>query len=495
LSETALVSHSGALVPLPPRPLPSRLPGHRYCLLTIFFCLQTLLLSSQTLGGLVQQLPLVNFVLLRLQAQALLGTPCRQTICVWLWRLGLYLLRQAPPRRNDWIWIVDHTLQWGTNRAFVVLGISAAQLAQTGFCLNQGMVHLLLVEVVSHSDGACVLRQLQTLAERVGVPVQIVNDHGGDLVKGIELFQATGPQQQQVIATYDVTHKLACLLKALLEPDPRWAQFGRQCAQTGQELRQTTGAFLSPPTPRPKARFMNLDTQVQWAVRLLRLRQQLDAERLTRLARVLEKTTAETESWLTEKLGWLTDFTQEIAVWSELLTLTQRVRHQVRQQGLERGSAQQFQQSIRPQLSTQGQVQRLAKEVETYLEEEGRKVPSGQKLLGSSEVIESTFGKFKTYLERSRWPEIGKNILLLPVLLCSWGLETVATALQTVSCQAVQEWTRKELGPSRQSKYRQVLGPDRQEASGEEPPPPKAPPPAAAHPAVTRAPPEDRQAA
>ena len=50
------------------------------------------------------------------------------------------------------------------------------------------------------------------------------------LAKGIQLFRAARPEQGQVIATYDVTHKLACLLKALLEADPRWLAFGRQCA-------------------------------------------------------------------------------------------------------------------------------------------------------------------------------------------------------------------------------------------------------------------------
>jgi hypothetical protein len=494
MSETALLPRSTGTVPLPVGPLPSRLPGHRYDVLTICFCLQTLQGTSQTLGGLVQQLPLVNGVLVRLQARALLGTPCRQTLTLWLWRLGLYLLRQTPPRRSDWIWIIDHTLQWGTNRALVVLGVSAAQLTQTGFCLSQSVVHLLLVDVVGHSDGPCVQRQLLGLAERVGVPLQIVNDHGGDLVKGIELFRAARPEHQQVIETYDVTHKLACLLKAQLEPDPRWAQFSRQCAQTGQELRQTAGAFLSPPTPRPKARFMNLDSQLQWAARMLRLLPATQPRQRQRLAAVLGQTAEQSAAWLTEKLGWLTTFTEEIAVWSALLELAQRVRQQVRQEGLGQDSARQFQQTLAAPLGRPEPVQRLAGAVADYLREQGQRVPEGQQLLGSSEVIESTFGKFKSYLERSRWPEIGKNVLLLPVLVCSWGLETVAAALQEVSCQAVQQWAEATLGSSRQSKYRQVLGAERA-AAPDEKPPPRAPQQAAGDPEGSRAPPENRQAA
>src|SRR5207302_1485648 len=201
------------------------------------------------------------------------------------------------------------------------------------------------------------------------------------------------------------------------EADPRWLAFGRQCAQAGQELRQTRGAFLQPPTPRPKARFMNLDTQVQWAARLLRLWPQLHRERL---AALLGKTAAEADDWLEVKL------------------------------------------------------------------------------LGSSEVIESAFGSFKGCLTRSGWQEIGRNILLLPLLLCQWGVQTVAAALQAVSCQAVGEWVSKELGPSQQSKYWQVLGRRKDPAAGEQkPPPPATPPPETAIPGdgSGRSPPEDRKVA
>jgi hypothetical protein len=474
---------------------PPRLPHHHYSLLTISFSLQVAVGAHPSLGGVARLLPLVDGLLGQLQAPAALGTPCRQTLRLWQERLGLYLLQRPCARRTDWTWIIDHTLQWGTQRAFVVLGVSGAQLAATGFCLTLGDVQLLLAEVVEHSDGPRVQQQLQALAERVGVPRQIVSDHGSDLVKGIHLFRAARPEQGHVLNTYDVTHKLACLLKALLGADPRWRAFGRQCAQAGQELRQTRGAFLQPPTPRPKARFMNLDTQVQWAARLLRLWPQLRRERL---AALLGKTAAETDDWLEAKLGWLQGFREEVACWSELVGLAQQVRQQVRQQGLARESAAHFRQQIRPSLSGRAPVQRLASQVEAYLEDEGAALPAGAKVLGSSEVLESAFGSFKNGLARSGWPEIGRNLLLLPLLLCQWGVQTVAAALQTVSCQAVRKWVRQELGPSQQSKYRQVLGRRPDPAAGEQkPPPPAPPPPETAIPGdgSGRSPPEDRNVA
>ena len=214
--------------------------------------------------------------------------------------------------------------------------------------------------------------------------------------------------------------------------------------------------------------------------------------RRERLATVMGQPRATMEDWLNLKLGWLKGFAEDVAAWSELMWLTQQVRQQVRQQGLARESAAQFRAQIRPLLSHGVPVQRLAAQVEAYLENEGQAIPQGMNLVGSSEVIESVFGRFKTYLARSGWQEIGRNILLLPLLLCQWGMSTLAAALQTVSGKAVTAWVEKELGPSQQTKYQQVLGRGMNKTEKEERPPPTA---AVAVEESSRSPPEDRKVA
>ena len=390
--------------------------------------------------------------LLLLQAQYGVATPCVETVRSWVLRLGLYLLQQLPPQRPDWVWIIDHTLQWGTARCLVILGVAQAHLNAHGFRLRHADVCVLAVEVVAHSDGVVVHQQLTALAARVGVPRQIVSDHGADLAKGIRLFQHEHPA---VLDTYDVTHKMACLLKGLLEPDERWQAFVRQCAATAARLRQTAGSFLMPPTLRCKARYMNLEALLQWAARLQAV---ATPAGLGRLAAALEMPVAAAQSWWQETFAWLEEFRADLESWQQFWELVCRAEEQVRAVGLDAHAGQVYRAALPAPRGHDARVGRLAEHIESFLSAEGGKVAPGPASLGSSEIIESVFGSYKQYVERSVWPEIGSNVLLLPVLLVTLSTELLWRGLQAVGCREVWAWCRAHLGRSRRQRFRQVFG-------------------------------------
>ncbi len=54
-------------------------------------------------------------------------TPCANTARLWLLRLGLYELTRPKPRAEDWVWIMDHTVQIGTLKVLVILGVRLSQ--------------------------------------------------------------------------------------------------------------------------------------------------------------------------------------------------------------------------------------------------------------------------------------------------------------------------------------------------------------------------------
>lgn len=401
--------------------------------------------------GVVQAHTSYASALLLLAAQYGVATPCVETVRSWVLRLGLYLLQQLPQWRADWVWIIDHTLQWGTARCLVILGVSQAHLSVHGFRLGHADVCVLALEVVEHSDGEVVQQQLTALATRVGVPRQIVSDHGADLAKGIRLFQQTHPA---VIDTYDVTHKMACLLKGLLEHDERWQAFVRQCGATGARLRQTAGSFLLPPTLRSKARYMNLEALLHWAERM----QGLMPAGATRLATALEVPVPAACAWWQETFGWLAEFRADLETWSQYWELVCRAETQVRSIGLCATAGQQYRAALPPWRGSDARVPRLAEQIEGFLAAEGGKAAAGPALLGSSEVIESVFGSYKQYVERGVWSEIGSNVLLLPVLLVTVTTELLWRALQAIPGRVVCAWCREHLGKSRQQRFRQVFG-------------------------------------
>ena len=170
--------------------------------------------------------------------------PCAETIRLWLLRVGLFLLRRPLPRCLDWVFLVDLTIQLGTHKCLVILGVPLSQLRRTGYSPDHHDVHVLSLHVLTRCNGTIVSGHLSTVSKRVGVPVQIVSDHGSDVLAGIRLFRQ---KNRHVVETYDITHGLAILLKNQLEPDPCWTSFVKACQSTRQQLQQAVGSFLQPP--------------------------------------------------------------------------------------------------------------------------------------------------------------------------------------------------------------------------------------------------------
>jgi hypothetical protein len=356
------------------------------------------------------------------------------------------LLRRSVPPRDDWVWILDHTIRIGQKKCLLILGASLDHLQDHPGALEHHQVVVLDLCVTAHCTGVDIEKRLERLARRVGVPRQIVSDHGSDVNKGVRLFQADYPE---VIATYDVTHKLACLVKTELEADPRWAEFLRFCTSSLFQLQQSRGAFLTPPGPRSLERYMNVDRHTEWACRMLAL---LDMPEKALVAELLALDEEEARSWLEEKLGWLRGFRQEVARYQRLLEAVKQTEQEVKNHGLGRQTVARLWRQLPAEVRRNGRLGDFLRGLRGYLKAEGSKVPVGQSWLGCSDVIESLFGKYKWFGEKAPDAEIGANVLALPLFTVDLTAELVHEALLSVSGQDVRSWVDECIGPSNLSK-------------------------------------------
>lgn len=214
---------------------------------------------------------------------------------LWLMRLGHAMLTLPLEQADDWAWLTDHSVQIGQEKCLVILGIRLRDLPKPGTCLRHPDLHLIALVMRKSWTRQEVDEALEEAVQRTGVPRVIVNDYGVDLHGGVQFFQE---RHDQTLEIYDIKHKAACLLKHRLEKDPRWKEFQRQVGQTRCAVQQTELAFLVPPAPKSKARFMNLQPQLEWADGVLD---------------ILREPSAEVLNWvsperLQEKLGWLNEF-------------------------------------------------------------------------------------------------------------------------------------------------------------------------------------------
>lgn len=190
--------------------------------------------------------------------------PSHTTVQNFLLRIGLYLLRRQDLRRDDWIWMADHTIGAGTTKCFIVLGITYSDFLLLRRPLEHRDLEVLALIPGERSNGAIVHEQLGQLTDRCGVPLAVVSDRGSDLKKGIELLQQDHPG---MIALYDIVHLVSRLIQKTLLQDTRWEAYRKACCVCANGVRQGKLAHLKPPRPKTKARYMNIDREVRWGGR------------------------------------------------------------------------------------------------------------------------------------------------------------------------------------------------------------------------------------
>jgi hypothetical protein len=421
--------------------------GHVYPLLLVRLALTWVCEAHSSYRG-------VALIFSSLQGVVAALGPCAETIRLWLLRVGLFLLRRTVPRCSDWVFLVDLTIQLGEHKCLVILGVPLSVLRRNGYSPDHHDVQVLSVAVLTRCSGEAVAAHLGTVSERVGVPVQAVSDHGSDVLAGIRLFRRKQQGPQHVVETYDITHGLAILLKNQLEPDQRWASFVQACQSTRQQLQQTAGGFLKPPAWRSKARFLNLQSHLKWANEILVL---LQGAEVATLAEQLGFGEVEAGKWLEEKLAWLREYAAEVRAWSYFQKVVQVAEEEIKKGGLSRTSWRRVKDRLAGESQPVGTEKAFRGQVLSFVRKEGAKVPARQKYLGSSDVLESLFGKYKDLAAEAPCREITANVLMIPLLVTSLTADLLRQALESVRAQDVEEWLDEHLGPSPQKRKRAVL--------------------------------------
>lgn len=406
--------------------------GHGYSPRVVDLFLKLVLVAGVSLRGAARVMEVVS-------ASLGLGLtiPCWTTGRLWLLRLGLSVRRTLLQRGADWAWLIDHSVQIGKSKCLVIVGIRLIHLPERGQSLRHEDLHL--VELRPGESWTCaeVDEALERASIETGVvPRVIVDDHGGDLRGGVKRFQE---RHEQTIEIYDAKHKAACLLKRRLEQDPRWTRFHAQVGQTRCSVQQTELAFLAPPAARLKSRYMNLGPQLNWAVKTLAV---LRAPPKV----VLESVTPER---LKEKLGWVEGYAAEVEEWSQCQRVIDLVVTKVNEQGVDHGLPLSLFRELK-RIDAQTPLCRggreLAEELIQFVRSQAAGAKAGERWVGSTEVLESCFGKFKQLEKQQSRGGFTSLLLGFGSMLAKLTPESVREAMQASRTKDVKEWVAQTLG-------------------------------------------------
>ena len=362
------------------------------------------------------------------------------TVRSWLLRLGCFALRSPIEPAEDVAYLVDFSIQLGTCKCLVIVAVRLGEVPYPERCLRYVDLQIIAVVPLEKATGVVVHEELDKAAARSGTPRLIVADQGSDVKKGIEEFCKAHPE---TAATHDMAHKGARLLQHRLEADQRWPEFLRRLGQTKVGVQQTDQAHLMPPSVRPKARYMNLGPVLRWARRVLRL---LDPARTAKVNR--EK--------LEAKYGWLREYDSAIAEWSELHEVTQQATVFVRREGYYQSADADLAEHLNGfRFGAAAQI--LVKEVMVFVAQQSAQARPGERLIGSTEVLESLFGRQKELERQQSKGGFTGLILGLGAQLCDRTAAGVKAALEATPVKVVRDWIGTHLGQSLQSQRQEAF--------------------------------------
>jgi mannitol/fructose-specific phosphotransferase system IIA component len=363
--------------------------------------------------------------------------PCWQAGRFWLMRLGYYKLHRPKERADDWVWIIDHTMQLGSDKCLLIVGIRLCNLPNDRALCYTDIEPIELIPVTK-SNGEIVYEQLEIAKEKTGIPREIISDHGSDIKLGIEKFCNA---HKETCYVYDIKHAMSIAFKKELEKDKIWERFVTLSAKIKREIYQTPLSPLIPPNQRKKARYMNADTLISWGEKIQALLNQPD-EIVSKNYDVKK---------IREKFSRIEEFSSKITEWNNLLKVIRMTEDYVRENGLNWSNSMKLEIELN-QLNLDINAIKFKENAINFVKKESLKAKAGERLLGSSEIIESLFGKQKFIEKEQSKSGFTGLILALPACLSETSESIIKKALESIPTKFVIKWCKKYIVKSIQAK-------------------------------------------
>ena len=355
--------------------------------------------------------------------------PSRTAIRNWLQRLGISEMKRPLDSSESLVIMVDHSNQIGTEKVLLILGVNAAAMPAPGKALTHADVRVLEVKPGDSWKAADMEREYKALADRHGPFRAVLIDGAPELREGAQCLKN---QREDTLVLRDFKHYAANVVKSLIGNDERFKEVGGKIGSTRSAIQQTELAHLTPPSPKQKARFMNLSRTLAWLTMILWLFKHPEAEARQGIS----------EERMQEKLGWVEEYAGEIAVWQECQDVVSASLTFINEQGLFRGASRELRAVIGDKLQHETSKE-LARRLVDFVAESEQPLREGERLPMSTEILESCFGLYKQ-LERQHSKSGFTNLLAcLPALLKPTTPEGVTAAFARTSATDVTAWTQE----------------------------------------------------
>ncbi len=345
-------------------------------------------------------------------------SPSYQAGLLWVKKVGYYQLQKPKEKADDWIVIVDESIGVGQEKVLVVLGIRRSKI-EFNRPLKIQDLEPLLVKSKERWTGEMIAGQLRIVEKQIGNILYAVTDSCCTLRKGL--------REAGINHTYDLTHSIAKALERIYKKDNDFKEYTHKMGQMRLNLCNSRYAHLIPPNQRSKSRFLNIDIISRWGMKALK---------------ALETTTISIEE--REQLLWVKEKQSLIEEMNNIIGAVKQISILLKTNGLSKKTKRQCI-SVLKQSKT-GKMKIFREHMIKYLEDNILNINKrGEHLLCSSDIIESTFGRYKNEISKNPMNGITDLALIIPALTINLSCEEIKKAIDYSTAKQLKQWNKENL--------------------------------------------------
>ena len=382
-------------------------------MLIVQFFLLTKINTSASFRGVSKTLVIFQFSL-----NIHCKSPSYQTGLLWVKKVGYYQLQKPKEKADDWIIIVDESIGIGQEKVLVVLGIRRSMI-EFNRPLKIRDLEPLLVKSKERWTGDMIAGQLEIVKKQIGNVLYAVTDSCSTLKKGL--------REAEIKHIYDLTHSIAIVLERIYKKDNDFKEYTHKMGQMRIKLCNSRYAHLMPPNQRSKSRFLNIDIISSWGMKALK---------------ALETTTISIEE--REQLLWVKERQSLIEEMNNIIEAVKQISILLKTNGLSKKTKRQCI-SVLKHCKT-GKMKIFREHIINYLEDNIINIQKrGEHLLCSSDIIESTFGRYKNEISKNPMNGITDLALIIPALTINLSVEEIKKAIDYSTAKQLRKWNKENL--------------------------------------------------
>lgn len=348
-----------------------------------------------------------------------LKEPTHATVLIWMKKQGIANFKEKQFfEGKKWFLIIDESIQFGNKKLLAVVAVLSSVIRNKALTYND-LTPLVLKS--SNSWKAADIEQEIINTIDVKDVEYVVCDNGNNLKSACKLLNLKHIE--------DINHKFSGFIKSVYEKDKIFESFTKKLSNFRRSSSLSKVAHLIPPNQRVVCRFMNLMPLFVWADKTLGF---IEEKKL--------------QDFELEKVSFLSDYKPFIKDTLLILNTLNSIQKRLKTKHFSQIQINKCLLELVNLTSEKGVV--ITEQLIDYFKITMAKLEQKQEFVCSSDIIESSFGKYKEVVKANKSIGISDICLSISCLTNTGDLQVLKKSLESIKIKDIEKWKNENIGES-----------------------------------------------